>query len=45
MFLKYAHVCGGSGPNCALQKIKSISSDFEISLWRGFLTELHEHQR
>ena len=36
--------CSGTGRGCALQKIKFMSSDFEIGLWRAFLQELHKHQ-
>ena len=35
--------CSGRG-KCVLHKIKSICSDFELSLWRAFLDELHKHQ-
>ena len=44
MFFDKACTCGGTGRGCALNKIKSISSDFEIGLWKPFLEELHKHQ-
>lgn len=34
--------CGGR-KKCVLTKIKSISTDFEIGLWRAFRDELETH--
>ena len=44
MFFDKACTCNRTGRGCALNKIKSISSDFETGLWRPFLDELHKHQ-
>ena len=43
--LMFDKICArGQRVGCKLKKIKVISSDFEIGLWRAFQTELHKHQ-
>ena len=44
VFWSKSCTCNGTGRGCALKKIKSICSDFEIGLWRPFLEELQKHQ-
>ena len=37
--------CSGTGRGCVLNKIKALSTDFEMGLSRPFLVEMHKHQQ